>query len=69
MHKTVAAEQMYQFYKASKNTLPSNISNQRDFIIDALCQDQDITAVFATATQNAEAAALQPWPKTKKSQK
>lgn len=69
MQKTVAAEQMYQFYKTNKATLPSNISTQRDFIIDALCQDQDITAVFATATQNAEAAALQPWPNPKKRKK
>ncbi len=68
MLKTIASEQMYQFYKANKDNLPSNIRNQRDFIIDCLCQDQEISAVFADATQNAEAE-LQTWGKNKKRKK
>lgn len=67
MHKTVAEEQMYQFYKTNKTDLPSNISCQRDFIVDALCQGQEISAVFALASQHAESAANQPWPKPAKS--
>ena len=69
MLKIVAAEQMYQFYKANKATLPANISSQRDFIIDSLCQGQDIISAFSLATQNAELAAAQPWAKAKKRKK
>lgn len=69
MLKTVAVEQMYQFYKTNKADLPSNIRYQRDFIIDALCQGQEINAVFALASQHAEAAANQLWPKPKKLKK
>lgn len=68
MHQTVAAEQMYQFYKANKAKLPSNINYQRDFIINSLCRGEEIAGVFAAATQNAEAAAklTQHKPKNRK---
>lgn len=69
MLKTVAAEQMYQFYKTNKANLPSNISCQRDFIIDSLSQGHEISVVFTLATQYAEAAASQPWLKPKKRKK
>lgn len=69
MLKTVAAEQMYQFYKTNKANLPSTISCQRDFIIDSLFQGNEISVVFALATQYAEAAGGQPWLKPKRRKK
>ena len=69
MHQTVAAEKMYQFYKTNNANLPANINHQRDFIIDSLCRGEEITNVFAVATQNAEAAATQPLAMPKKRKK
>ena len=69
MNQTVAAEQMYQFYKTNKATLPPNISSQRTFIIDALCQGEEIASIFAAATKQAEAASNQSWGNPKKRKK
>jgi len=69
MPRIVAAEQMYQLYKSTKSNLPANINSQRDFIIDSLCRGEEIAGVFVIATQNAEAAANQLWPKPKKHKK
>ena len=65
MLKTDAAGQMYQFYKENKPNLPSNISTQRDFIIAALCDGQEIAAAFAAAAQNALLLTEAAWAKPK----
>jgi|GEM_PF-4531906 len=69
MQKTVAAEHMYQYYKANKATLPANISSQREFIIDSLSAGQDIATVFSLAAQSADSLAQQTWRKPKKRKK
>lgn len=69
MHQNIAAEQMYQFYKANKANLPSNINHQRDFIINSLCRGEEIAGVFAAATLHAEAAAKLTQHKPKKRKK
>lgn len=69
MDHLIAAEQMYQFYKANKPSLPKNIGTQRSFIIDSLSQGSEITAVFSAAAQIAEANTQQTWTKPKKRKK
>lgn len=69
MHQINAAGQMYQFYKENKPNLPANISTQRDFIITALCEEQEIAAAFATAAQNALLLTEAAWAKPKQAKK
>ncbi len=69
MHKIDAAGQMYQFYKDNRANLPANISTQRDFIITALCEGQEIAAAFATAAQNALLLTEAAWSKPKQAKK
>ena len=69
MEHEVAVVQMYQYYIANKQTLPSNISSQRDFIIDQLKQGMKVDHVFQLATDNAIQIAPPSWPKSKKSKK
>lgn len=41
MEHEVAVVKMYQYYMANKQTLPSNISSQREFILGKLMQGLD----------------------------
>ena len=69
MEHEVAIVQMYQYYIANKQTLPSNISSQREFILGKLMQGLDPEVVFQQATTNAILIAPPAWPKSRKSKK
>lgn len=69
MEHEVAIAQMYQYYIANKQTLPSNISSQRDFIIDQLKRGMKVDHVFQLATDNAIQIAPPSWPKPEKLKK
>lgn len=69
MEHEVAVVKMYQYYMANKQTLPSNISSQREFILGKLMQGLDPEVVFQQATTNAILIAPPAWPKSRKSKK
>ena len=69
MEHEVAVVKMYQYYMANKQTLPSNISSQRDFILGQLIQGIDLDVVFQEASSNAILLAPPAWPKSRKSKK
>jgi ribosomal protein L22 len=54
MSQAAAAMQMYEYFKQNRATLPGNISCQREFILKALNNGEEISEVFAQASRNAE---------------
>lgn len=54
MSQAAAAVQMYEYFKQNRATLPANISCQREFILKALNNGEEISEVFAQAVKNAE---------------
>jgi hypothetical protein len=69
MEQEVAIVTMYQYYMANKQTLPSNISSQREFILNQLSQGKDVSAVFQVAVEKAIEILPPSWKKIKRAQK
>lgn len=69
MEQEVAIVTMYQYYMANKQKLPSNISSQREYILNQLSQGQDVDSVFQVAVEKAIEMLPPSWKKMKRAQK
>lgn len=69
MEQEVAVVTMYQYYIANKQTLPSNISTFREFIVNELVKGEDVASVFKIAGQKAIEMMPTSWGKAKRTKK